>query len=157
MKRRSKEQRGKSKGAEAPQTARRSGALLCSLLFALCSNSAPALSPDKDEPININARVVDINQKTGAVVYHGAVAISQGRMRIYADRVEVRTRANKPQTAHISGSPAVLRRDDDSFSARLIYYDFTQKSFSAAADANGRVHAVIQPRPKPPSDGRRDP
>ena len=157
MNRERKEKRAKSKGAEAPSPALRALVLLFSFLFALFSGTASALTPDRDEPVHINARVVDINQKTGAVVYHGAVAIRQGRMRIDADRVEVRTRANKPQTARITGNPAVLRRDDDSFSALVIDYDFIQKSFSAAADANRRVHAVIQPRPKPPRDGHRNP
>ncbi len=71
---------------------------------------AHAASPDKDEPIRIDARSVEANDKTGAMVYSGNVVIEQGRLSIQADRVEIMTRQGRTELVRATGKPAKLRQ-----------------------------------------------
>ena len=82
---------------------------LCSLFLVLCSH-ADAAARDADEPIRINARSVEANEKTGAVVYSGNVVAEQGRLSIQADRIEVTTRKGKTELVRATGKPARLRQ-----------------------------------------------
>ena len=91
---------------------------LCSLLFALCSH-ADAASRDEDEPIRINARSVEANDKTGAVVYSGNVLVEQGRLSIQANRVEITTRKGKTELVRATGKPAKLRQRADGVSGEI--------------------------------------
>jgi lipopolysaccharide export system protein LptA len=71
---------------------------------------AHAASPDEDEPIRIDARSVEANDKTGAMVYSGNVVIEQGRLSIRADRVEIMTRQGRTELVRATGKPAKLRQ-----------------------------------------------
>lgn len=82
---------------------------LFALLLVLCSH-APAAGRDADEPIRINARNVEANEKTGAVVYSGKVEVEQGRLSLRADRVEIVTRQGKTELVRATGKPAKLRQ-----------------------------------------------
>lgn len=86
--------------------------VLFSLLFILCSHACAA-SRDEDEPIRIDARSVEANDKTGAVVYSGDVVVEQGRLSIQADRVEITTRKSKTELVRATGKPAKLRQRPD--------------------------------------------
>lgn len=80
------------------------------LLTLMTATMAHAANLDEDEPIRIDARSVEANDKTGAVVYSGNVVVVQGRLSIEADRVEITTRKGKTELVRATGKPARLRR-----------------------------------------------
>ena len=82
---------------------------LFALLFVLFSHASTA-SLDADEPIRINARNVEANEKTGTVVYSGKVVVEQGQLSLQADRVEIVTRQGKTDLVRATGKPAKLRQ-----------------------------------------------
>ncbi len=86
---------------------------LAAMCFSLCVLAAPAAHATKkitDEPIHINARAVEANERTGEAVYRGNVLIEQGPLSISADRVEIRSRKNKTDLIRATGKPAKLQR-----------------------------------------------
>src|SRR5688500_10549659 len=54
------------------------------LLLILTAVPAHAVKTDADQPINVRARSVDTNEKTGVTVYRGDVVFTQGSIRIQA-------------------------------------------------------------------------
>ena len=160
--------------------------IACLSLLLLVLPVAHAIKNDVNEPIHINARTVEANEKTGVAVYRGNVLIEQGPLSIKADRVEVRTRKNITELISATGEPAKLirqpdageeemeaeadridyrvsdgkldmignvslRRGKDTFTGSTLQYDLKTKSLNASGGdgADGRVHAVIQPRIQP--------
>jgi lipopolysaccharide export system protein LptA len=90
--------------------------LLPVIYFLSWPASAPiahAARNDNDEPIRINARSVEANEKTGVAVYRGNVVVEQGRLTIKADRVEIRTRNNQTELIQATGAPVHLRQQPD--------------------------------------------
>ena len=83
------------------------GPLLAILLVTFAAHSA---SRDEDDPIRINARSVEADDRTGAVIYSGNVVVEQGRLSIRADRVEIKTRQSKTELVHATGKPVKLRQ-----------------------------------------------
>lgn len=71
---------------------------------------AQAASPNEDEPVRINARSVEADDRTGAVIYSGNVVVEQGRLSIQADRVEIKTRKSKTELVRATGKPVKLRQ-----------------------------------------------
>ena len=85
-----------------------------SLLAWLPLGAAHALRKDADEPIRINARSVEANEKTGVTVYRGDVLVEQGGLSIRADRIEIRTRNKRTDLIRATGKPAkLLQRADE--------------------------------------------
>lgn len=84
--------------------------LMIMLLSLMVVAMAHAAGPDEDEPIRIDARSVEANDKTGAMVYSGNVVIDQGRLSIQADRVEIMTRQGRTELVRATGKPAKLRQ-----------------------------------------------
>lgn len=85
--------------------------LMFTLLLSLMTETmAHAASPETDEPIRIDARSVEANDRTGAVVYSGNVTVEQGRLSIQADRVEIMTRQGRTELVRATGKPAKLRQ-----------------------------------------------
>ncbi|MBI3779234.1 MAG: lipopolysaccharide transport periplasmic protein LptA, partial [Gammaproteobacteria bacterium] len=85
----------------------------CFLLGLTVTPAAHAAGDDADEPIRINARSVEANEKTGTAVYRGHVVAEQGRLSIRADRVEIRARDNQTELIQAIGSPVKLRQQPD--------------------------------------------
>lgn len=82
------------------------------LLYSFCG-SVWALSSDREKPIQIEADLADINDKTGISVYTGNVIVVQGSMRITAQVLTVYTK-DKVFTKMIStGNPATFRQRPD--------------------------------------------
>jgi len=123
------------------------GLLFFVLLFHLNLPSALALKDDKDQPIEISAHRVDLNQKTGLVVYQGRVRFKQGSLRILADRIEVQTQNNTVETFYAYGHPVHLRQQSDrdktesvASAERVVYRraEDTLDFFGAVAISQGR-------------------
>lgn len=72
---------------------------------------APALAAKRDaeQPINIRARSVDANEKTGVSIYRGNVVLTQGTLRLDADRLEVHNRNGRVELVRAWGEPARLQ------------------------------------------------
>jgi lipopolysaccharide export system protein LptA len=87
--------------------------LLPLLLLTLWSPLVGALSSDKDQPIEIVADSVDINESTGTSTYTGNVEINQGSIRLRADRVLVRHRPGEPRKIDATGTPARFQQLPD--------------------------------------------
>ena len=99
-----------------------SPALLPVIYFLLWLAAAPithAAQNDEDEPIRINARSIEVNEKTGTAVYRGNVVAEQGRLSIKADRVEIRARNNQTELIQATGSPVKLRQQPDATSEEI--------------------------------------
>lgn len=157
-------------------------ARLLLLALLLVSPGVRALESDAQQPIDIRARSVVANEKTGVSVYQGDVVMTQGSLRIEADKLEVTLREGLVQQVRGWGSPArvrsrteageelraraqrleyrarpreldlygdvELRRDGDLLTgAREVHYSLADQTFVARGDAEGQVHAVIQPAP----------
>jgi lipopolysaccharide export system protein LptA len=96
--------------------------LLPVIYFLLWLAAVPithAARNDEDEPIRINARSVELNEKTGTAVYRGNVVAEQGRLSIKADRVEIRARNNQTELIQATGSPVKLRHQPDATSEEI--------------------------------------
>src|SRR3990167_9471012 len=96
--------------------------LLPVIYFLLWLAAVPithAAKDDEDEPIRINARSVEANEKTGTAVYRGNVVAEQGRLSIKADRVEIRAKNNQTELIQATGSPVKLRQQSDATSEEI--------------------------------------
>lgn len=96
-----------------PDQPRRCRRTLLPLLLLLWAPLAGALSSDKDQPIDIVADSVDINEATGTSTYTGNVEINQGTIRLRADRVVVEHRPGQPHKIDATGEPARFRQLPD--------------------------------------------
>ena len=85
----------------------------CLSMWLLVSPAVHAIKNNAGEPIHINARTVEVNEKTGVAVYLGNVHIEQGPLSIEADRVEIHSRKNKTDLVSATGKPTKLRRGAD--------------------------------------------
>lgn len=88
--------------------------LLCCL--CLFSPSAWSLSSDNQQPIELEADVVDVDQSRGIALYKGNVTLRQGSIKITADQILVNAKAGQLDSATISGkqSPARFEQTLDS-------------------------------------------
>jgi lipopolysaccharide export system protein LptA len=125
--------------------------LLAALLAAA---PAGAANKDREQPINVRARSVEVNEKTGVAVYRGDVVVRQGTMELRGDRVEVRSRNSKPEQIHAYGKPATVRQGPDLIKASEIHYFVNDKRLEARSTEtdDARVQAVIQPPTAKPPD-----
>ncbi|MGB9429365.1 MAG: lipopolysaccharide transport periplasmic protein LptA [Gammaproteobacteria bacterium] len=94
---------------------------LCVLLAvcALCAAaSAWALKTDKQQPINIQADHGDFQNNSkadnGTGTYTGRVVITQGSIKITADKAILHIQNGEIQSADITGSPAAFQQQPDS-------------------------------------------
>lgn len=79
---------------------------LLTIVLPLCLvGTAHALASDKDQPVELAADSVDIDQAKGASVYKGNVDLRQGSMHLQADKVTVQQHGSKPQQIIATGSP----------------------------------------------------
>jgi len=88
------------------------------LAFALAlglasGNSALALSSDKDQPIEVEANGVEIDEGKAISYYRGDVVIVQGSIRLEADLVEVHYKGSKPERLIATGNPVRFQQRPD--------------------------------------------
>lgn len=75
------------------------------LLLAIQAPVALALETDRDQPIELAADSVDIDEARGTSVYRGDVDLRQGSMRLRADVVTVHQQGRKPSRIVAEGGP----------------------------------------------------
>lgn len=83
--------------------------LLCILLAPGVSAQAQTLEQNRSLPFQVDAAAVEVDQKTGNSVYRGKVVLSQGGMRLEAERVEVRMNRRRLDVVTATGKPVRLR------------------------------------------------
>jgi len=89
---------------------------LCGLLLGMLAGPLMALSTDSEQAINIEADQAELDDRRQVAVYTGSVVITQGTLRIDADKVEMYYDDEKGLTRAIAlGEPARYRQlPDDS-------------------------------------------
>jgi lipopolysaccharide export system protein LptA len=90
--------------------------LTAAALLAIClggvSNPTCALEGDQDQPVDIEADSVEMDDIQHTSVYTGNVQIDQGSMRILADQVTVKHQENRrPRFIVAVGNPVRYRQD----------------------------------------------
>jgi lipopolysaccharide export system protein LptA len=118
--------------------------LLCALLLPalmLVPLPASALSSDRNQPIDIIADKLQIDDAKHVSIYQGNVDMRQGSLHIKADRVELYFNAqNELLRLEIEGEPATLKQTSDagepvSGSAKHIIYSDNQLQLKLSGDA----------------------
>jgi lipopolysaccharide export system protein LptA len=83
---------------------------LIGLVSLSMSQLLHARESERGQPLNVKAASVNVDEKTGTAVYRGNVVLTQGSLRLEADRLEVRTDKNRRMQILIAtGHPARLR------------------------------------------------
>lgn len=85
------------------------------LLFTLllCGGHAMALSTDKDQPIEVEADGMEIDDRTGVTIYTGNVEMQQGSIRLKADKATIYQNGNKDDRLEAEGNPVHFRQRPD--------------------------------------------
>jgi len=83
------------------------------LVLLSYSEDSWALRRDRDQPINIKADRVEINEKTEISHYQGRVHLQQGTLNILADTVIVHLKAGKLTKIIIDGKPATFEQQPE--------------------------------------------
>ena len=86
--------------------------MLLSLLLMVPWPSA-ALESDKDQPILVEADGADINDRTGISVYTGNVIVTQGSIRINADKITITQQDDKSDHILAEGKPVRFQQQPD--------------------------------------------
>lgn len=86
--------------------------LLLLVCCSLLAGRALALTNDKNQPIQLSADSVDIDQATGQSIYKGHVDMRQGSMRLRADRVTILSRGKKPNKVIAKGDVHFTQQTD---------------------------------------------
>jgi lipopolysaccharide export system protein LptA len=98
------------------------------VVLSMACSAAYALTSDSDQPISVRARSVEANEKTGISIYRGNVVMSQGTLRLEADRVEVTLRDGITELVRAWGRPARIQSRSDkgeelrARALRVVYY-----------------------------------
>jgi len=93
--------------------------LVLTALCLLTPAAAQALSSDRTHPIDIHADRVTIQEKSGYSDYRGHVEMTQGSMKLTADRVLIYQRDGRLQKVQASGEPAHFSQLPDGRTTRV--------------------------------------
>ncbi len=83
---------------------------VAALLLALLSATALGLESDREQPIELAADSVDIDEGKGLSVYRGDVDLRQGTIHLRADVVTVHQDGRKPRKIVAEGRPVKFRQ-----------------------------------------------
>lgn len=89
------------------------------LLLLQCPFSVLALSSDRDQPINIEADSLDIDEANGVSTYQGNVHYTQGSIVMDADIMIVHSRDGQIHKFEAFGNPAHYQQELDNEEGRL--------------------------------------
>ncbi len=84
--------------------------ILLTLIVLGLSSSTLSLESDREQPIELAADSVDIDDAKGLSIYRGNVDLRQGSMRLLADVVTVAHAQRKPSKIVAEGGPAKFRQ-----------------------------------------------
>lgn len=102
------------------------------LLSILCvAIPAQAKKSDLSQPIDINADRSEIDETRGVTILIGDVQITQGTMKISAERVEIFLKNN--QLSNIEGTGSPIRYEQENEAGELIVGEANNISFDAIA------------------------
>lgn len=82
-------------------------------LLVLAPCLAWGLSSDRDQPIQIEADRVLLDEKTGLSVYEGNIFMQQGSLMMHGSRMSVQLRDNQVESITIDGKPATFSQRPD--------------------------------------------
>ncbi|MCP4044193.1 MAG: lipopolysaccharide transport periplasmic protein LptA [Gammaproteobacteria bacterium] len=104
-------------------------------LLLLWSLSLPAfaLSTDPDQPVNIEADAAEVDDERGITKYTGSVVMTQGSIRIRADKVTIYSGDDGMERAVLNGKPARFRQQPDN-SDKIIRASAGKIEFLATKD-----------------------
>ncbi|MEN8168519.1 MAG: lipopolysaccharide transport periplasmic protein LptA [Pseudomonadota bacterium] len=68
------------------------------------------LSTDKDQPVHLEADSVEIDEASGISVYQGNVIITQGSLKLWADKMWIHRRDGKTEKIIARGEPTRFRQ-----------------------------------------------
>ncbi|ALG67617.1 lipopolysaccharide transport periplasmic protein LptA [Beggiatoa leptomitoformis] len=87
---------------------------LLGISMTMISHSVFALATDKDQPINITAEQATIDDLKGVAIYEGNVIVTQGTIRIEADKVTLTyTQKQTLDKVILDGNPARFKQRPD--------------------------------------------
>ncbi len=72
----------------------------------LLVQAAGAAPQDAEGPVQVEANRADLDQNTGESIYYGEVVVTQGRLRLDAEKVIILTPKAGPQSITSTGAPA---------------------------------------------------
>lgn len=85
-----------------------------SLIVLLCVwGRGQALESDKDQPMHLEADSLSVDEASGVVLYEGGVEITQGSLKIWADRLWIHRRQGKTEKIIGEGVPVRFRQLPD--------------------------------------------
>jgi len=84
--------------------------LLIVILFTMVCVSANAERADRDEPVNVEADSVEIDDQKQEAVFLGNVVLTQGTLMLKADRIVVKQNESGFQSGIATGKPAYFRQ-----------------------------------------------
>jgi lipopolysaccharide export system protein LptA len=108
-------------------------------LLLLLPVATPAA--DKDEPLHISAKHVELDERRGTAVYSGEVVVTQGSLVIEAERVEATAPKRRAEVLRAFGAPARARArleghaEDTRLEARRIEYRTGTRLLELTGDA----------------------
>jgi lipopolysaccharide export system protein LptA len=112
-------------------------ALMAVLL--LMTGTAGALQSDREQPIELAADSVDIDEGKGISVYRGDVDLRQGSMQVLADVITVHQNGREPQLIVAEGRPVRFRQQSErgpvSGEARQVEYTIDSENLVLIGDA----------------------
>ncbi len=106
--------------------------LVCSL--SMLAFPAHAEKADKSKPINLEADSVRVEDAKQTAIYEGHVVLTQGTLKITADKIEFRQDAKGFSVGNATGSPVYFRQKMDGreelaegWANRIVYDGGTEK------------------------------
>ncbi|BAK78088.1 lipopolysaccharide transport periplasmic protein LptA [Pseudogulbenkiania sp. NH8B] len=118
--------------------------LTLAVLAGLCSATAAlAEKADQSKPIEINANSGTLDQLKGHTVWEGNVVVTQGTLRVNADRVVVTRDDKGNQTVQATGKVVTFRQKmdgkDEYIEGQASRLDYTGITNTAVLTGNARV------------------
>lgn len=109
------------------------------LLLLLVALPALALESDREQPIELAADSVDIDESKGVSVYKGDVDLRQGSIRVRADVVTVQQNGRKPAKIIAEGRPVKFEQQSNKGpvkgEAQRVEYEVDSENLLLAGDA----------------------
>ncbi|WP_078117921.1 lipopolysaccharide transport periplasmic protein LptA [Thiosocius teredinicola] len=112
---------------------------LLALLLVVLTATATALESDKQQPIQLAADSVDVDQSKGVSIYRGDVDLRQGSIHLQADVVTVQHRGKKPSKIVAEGRPVKFSQQSNKGpvkgQARRAEYEVNSENLVLIGDA----------------------